>query len=139
METPARDKLEAIGLEEILERIESGETYSEIARTTGVAVSSLHRWLNETQERTELSARARTKSAEAWLDRGLDVVASALPKDGNIDASAARAYAQECARRAAIRNPQYSERVEQHHTGGVEIRSKEQVEKEIAAILSGQK
>ena len=45
------------------------------------------------------------------LDKGLAVIEASFPKGlGGIDASAARAYAQECARRAAIRNPQYREK-----------------------------
>lgn len=108
--TPARDKLDAVGIATLCERIFSGESMPSIAASVGVSESTLSDYLAR-PEHIELSARARQDSAEAWLDRGLACIASALPKDGGIDASAAKAYAQECARRAAIRNPRYRDKV----------------------------
>ena len=108
--SPAKEAIDLVGIDAICERIEAGETYSEIAQSIGVSVGALYSWLNEDTERYDASVRARTSSAEAWLDRGLKTIAGSLLKSGDIDPSAARAYAQECARRAAIRNPQYSER-----------------------------
>jgi len=40
-----------------------------------------------------------------------------MSKSGDIDPHAARAFAQECARRASIRNPQYRERTSVDVTG----------------------
>lgn len=105
----AQIKLDAIGIDAICERIENGETYTEIAQSIGCNVAQVHRWINSDDDRAQASARARTASAEQWLDRGLAPLRDALQKNGDIDASAARAYAQECARRAAIRNPQYGD------------------------------
>lgn len=118
--SPARDKLDAIGIEAICERIKAGETQNEIAKSIGVSTGSLSMWMDNDQN-LEQSARARAASAEAWLDRGLECIASALAKDGGIDASAAKAYAQECARRAAIRNPKYRDKVDvdAKHSGSV--------------------
>jgi hypothetical protein len=73
--------------------------------------------LSANAEIAERSARARSISAEAWLDRGLAAVESAMQKDGNVDATAAKAYAQECARRAAIRNPAYRDKIQQEISG----------------------
>ena len=114
--SPQIDKLEAIGIDAICERIEAGESQREIAASVGCDVTQVNRWLNS-DEHAQRSMRARIASAEAWLDRGLEAIASALRKDGGIDASAARAYAQECARRAAVRNPQYSDRQRHEVTG----------------------
>lgn len=108
---PVRDKLDAIGHEAICERVEAGESQNDIARSLGVSQGSLSAWM-DSPSHLDRSARARQLSAEAWLDRGLECIATALRKDGGIDASAARAYAQECARRAAIRNPQYRDKVD---------------------------
>lgn len=108
--------LDGIGLEPICQRIENGESQAEIAKSLGVAPATLSAWLNR-QEHAERSARAREMSAESWLDRGLKALEDALDKDSGKDASAARAYAQECARRAAIRNPRYVERTAHQHTG----------------------
>ena len=107
--SPALNKIEAIGLETICDRIASGESYAAIAESIGVSHGGLHNWLS-LPAHIESSVRARTVSAEAWLDKGMKVLESSLSKSGDIDPAAARAIAQECARRAAIRNPQYNER-----------------------------
>lgn len=103
----------------IIERIYEGESQASIARQLGVSAASVSMWLDRDEATIERSARARTASAEAWLDKGLDMVFAAIYdpsfKGDGMDAGAARAYAQECARRAAIRNPAYRERT------GVEI------------------
>lgn len=111
-----------------IERIYEGDSQSSIAKALGVSAGHLseslsvdHATLTMPQAGTirERSASARVASAEAWLDKGLDVVYAAIYdpsfKGAGMDAGAARAYAQECARRAAIRNPAYREKT------GVEI------------------
>jgi transposase-like protein len=108
--------LDGIGLEPICQRIENGESQAEIAKSLGVAASTLSAWLNK-PENSERSARAREMSAESWLDRGLETLEKALLKEAGYDASAAKAYAQECARRAAIRNPRYVEKRAHEHAG----------------------
>lgn len=108
-----RPRTAVIDMEDVLKRIEHGESFLDIAEALGISRSLLHVRLEETPELLALSVRAREKSAEAWLDKGLAVIASSLSKNGDIDASAARAYAQECARRAAIRNPRYRDKVDQ--------------------------
>jgi transcriptional regulator with XRE-family HTH domain len=104
-------------LDAVLDRIESGESQAEIARDLGMTPSTLSRMLSANEEISQRSAHARSISAEAWLDRGLRAIESAMDKTGNVDASAAKAYAQECARRAAIRNPAYRDKVQQEITG----------------------
>lgn len=104
-------------IDDILERISSGESQAEISRSIGLSPARLSEILNANEEISERSARARSISAEAWLDRGLAAIESAMSKSGDVDASAAKAYAQECARRAAIRNPQYSDK-QRHEVSG---------------------
>ena len=104
-------------LDAVLDRIMNGESQAEIARDLGITPGRLSQLLGEDEEIAKRSARARSISAEAWLDRGLAAVESAMDKTGNVDASAAKAYAQECARRAAIRNPQYRDKVQQEISG----------------------
>lgn len=103
-------RLDAIGIEAICIRIESGEDDGTIATGLGMDRMSLRQWI-KARDYEEVIRSAREESAEAWLDRGLNVVASALRKTGGIDAGAARAYAQECARRASIRNSKYRDKV----------------------------
>jgi len=100
-----------LDVDQVLDRIESGESQAEIAESLGVSPPTLCRWLKSDESTAKRSAQAREESAEAWLDKGLGVLSKALYKDAGMDAGAARAYAQECARRAAIRNPKYSEKM----------------------------
>ena len=120
---------------EIIDRIESGTSQAEIARDLGVTPGALSMFLSSDPERAERSARARLTSAEAWLDRGLEVIASALDKQSGIDATAARAYEQACARRAAVRNPAYRDKVELQHSGSIS-RTDELSDEELAAVVA---
>jgi transcriptional regulator with XRE-family HTH domain len=130
------EKLEAVGLEAICERIEAGESQAELAESLGVSPSVLSRWLNR-PENAQRSARAREESAESWLDRGLGKLELACDKASGIDASAARAYAQECARRAAIRNPRYVEKTAHEHSGRLAIAKTDLSDDELAALAAG--
>ena len=105
-----------IDIDAVLERIHGGESQLAIAASLRISTGRLSELLNA-PDVAERSARAREDSAESWLDKGLAVIESALDKTGNIDASAAKAYAQECARRAAIRNPKYRDKVQTEVTG----------------------
>jgi transposase-like protein len=130
-------QLDEVGLEPICQRIEGGESQAEIARSLGVSPSVLSTWLNR-DENAERSARAREASAESWLDRGLEPLEQALRKDSGIDPAAAKAYAQECARRAAIRNPRYVEKTAHQHSGGLKIQAvTDLTDDDLAAIAAG--
>jgi hypothetical protein len=111
-----------------IERIYEGDSQASIAKQLGVSAGHLSESLDAAYPTLthpaagsirERSARARAASAEAWLDKGLQEVYDAIYdpsyKGSGRDSGAARAYAQECARRAAIRNPAYREKT------GVEI------------------
>ena len=94
-------------IDDVLELVRDGQSYREIARRYGVAASTICNWLSATPEIAEQSARAILASAEAWLDRGLEE----LEASDNDGATRARYIAQECARRAGIRNMHYRERM----------------------------
>jgi hypothetical protein len=94
-----------------------GVSYKEIGRKYNVYSSYISDFLN-LPENKERSARALHISAEGWLDRGLDELL-ASDKD---TAHRARYIAQECARRAAIRNPKYRDKLD--HTGEIDIKHK---------------
>ena len=115
-EPTAADLLAKVGLEAICLRIERGESQAEIAKALKVDAGELSRWLNS-DAHAQRSARAREASAESWLDRGLEAVRSSLKKKGAVDPSAAKAFAQECARRAALRNPRYVEKTAHEFSG----------------------
>lgn len=113
--TPAKI-LAATNFAQVCERIEAGQTQRELAKSLKVSVASLSNWLNRDDHR-ERYRSALLASAESWLDKGLEAVQMSLRKKGAIDPQAARAYAQECARRAALRNPRYVEKTAHEHTG----------------------
>ena len=91
-------------MSEILALIRDGKSHREISTGLGVSHGVLCLWLSK-PEIVEHSARAMLASAEAWLDRGLDAI------ENTEDAHRGRYIAQECARRAGIRNMHYRERV----------------------------
>lgn len=113
-----RERMEEIGIEAICERIESGESQNQIAYSLQASPSTLNEWLHSCSEYSTRVRRAIEVSAEAWLDRGIDAVDKAMrgvtdPDTGKpFDVHAAKTYASECARRAAIRNAAYRERSE---------------------------
>jgi transcriptional regulator with XRE-family HTH domain len=112
------ERLDAIGIEGIAQRIESGQTQRQIAADLDMPVSTLNAWLRK----DEHSARARAamqQSAEAWLDRGMSALEEAPPDQAEI--ARARALEQHCARRAAIRNPAYRDGANVDHTVAVKI------------------
>ena len=106
-----------IDVEDVLQRVEAGESQAEIARSLGTYPMAISRLLDQSDEIKLRSARARERSAEAWLDRGLETLEKALDKESGMDASAARADEQACARRAALRNPAYREKQALEHSG----------------------
>jgi transcriptional regulator with XRE-family HTH domain len=104
----ALGKIESESFPAILGRIRAGESQAEIAKSLGVHVATLNRYLNDADRVLETDA-AKRDSAEAWLDRGMSELESAKGGD-NAEVTRAKAVAQECARRASIRNPRYSEK-----------------------------
>jgi hypothetical protein len=116
------------GNETLIQRLLEGKTYAEMAEEFGCGVATMHAWLHA-EDIAERSARAREESAEAWLDRGLAAISSSMHKSGDVDPSAARAYAQECARRAAIRNPRFREstKVDANVSGNLTVTRVERV------------
>lgn len=103
-------KIGQLNIDVVTAMLENGLTQAQIAKSYGVEPSELSRWAYSESERSQLFARARENSAEAWLDRGLLAIESSMSKSGDVDPSAARAYAQECARRAGIYNAKYKDK-----------------------------
>jgi hypothetical protein len=124
-------------LERVLTRIASGESQASIARSLEIDAGNLTRELQRDDDVIQRSARARLDSAEAWLDKGLAVIESALDKRGTVDATAARAYAQECARRAAVRNPAYRDKVDTNITARVTTSAESLSTEELMQIAAG--
>lgn len=100
----------------VLEQIVEGESQKDIATSLNRSAGCVSLWLMRDEATIIRSEHARKCSAEAWLDKGLQAVYDAMSdpayKGTGTDSGAARAYAQECARRAAIRNPAYREKTD---------------------------
>lgn len=109
------DQVSEAWIEEALELVESGRSYEAIAQKLGMSARTLIRKLDALPDSAH--ARARSNSAELWMERGLEPLERALDKGSSVDVQAARAYAQECARRAALRNPAYRESSKTELTG----------------------
>ncbi len=103
-----------INIEDVLKRIENGESQADIAAAYGVDAAIISRLLNKDDDISQRSARAREASAEAWLDKGYQNIMDATDAVG---VAKARLIAQECARRAAIRNPAYRDKQQLEHSG----------------------
>lgn len=110
----AREKIESVGEDKIISLIRDGETQASIAQSIQVSVGSLNEWLHETDERSARARYAMSVSAEAWLDKGLTALEQAERDPSEI--ARAKAIEQHCARRAAIRNPQYRDKVDNTHS-----------------------
>jgi transcriptional regulator with XRE-family HTH domain len=100
---PAQDAIEAKGEDWIFGEMGTGRSQTEIAQNIGVSVALLNYWLHANPERSARAKEAMERSAESWLDRGLETLLQAL--SDNAEIARARAIEQHCARRAAIRNP----------------------------------
>ena len=116
MPTPptARTAIEALGLEAIIQRIESGLAQTEIANELGCSVTALNTWLRSDPVRSARVDYAMPASAESWLDRGLQALTAAA--SDNAEIQRARAIEQHCARRAAVRNPLYRDKISLEHS-----------------------
>lgn len=105
--------LDKIGIEAICERIEAGESQSEIARSFGTSQQTVSKWLSQDCYSAR-ATEAKLRSAESWMDRGLDTLL-----DAKVDVQRGREIAAHCRKMAAIRNPRsYGDRIEIEHTDG---------------------
>lgn len=102
--------LDTIGIDKIAAQIEAGLSQRNLAKEYAVDVAELNRWLHATPQRSARARAAMHESAEGWLDRGLAAIEDAPGDVAEI--ARARAIAQECARRAAVRNPAYRDKVD---------------------------
>jgi hypothetical protein len=107
-ELTARRRIDALGLQQILDRIRAGETNRDIAKKLNIRPATLCRYLNEDAHAQQYD-RAKADSAEALLDCGMEALEQARGGDAT-EVQRARAVAQEYARRAAIRNLRYSDK-----------------------------
>ena len=71
--TPARDKLDAVGMDEICRRTAECESLRKIAVSIGVSWQSAIDYLNATPERSEQYARARQSQADKFAEDIIEI------------------------------------------------------------------
>lgn len=108
-----------LGEDEIIHRIEDGETLAAIAASVRRARSKLTEWLQADDDRRERSARARMSAASAWDEKAEQTIATAKTP---LALAKARELAQHYRWRASKINPkQYGERQQVEHSGGLTL------------------
>ena len=75
--SPAQDKLDAIGLEGICERISGRESLTAIAQTSGVSIGSLLTWIESTPERSARVRETRSAIAKLWDEEAERIIRDA--------------------------------------------------------------
>jgi len=83
-----KDTLDAVGIDVICERIESGEAQAHIANSLKVSKSKLSEWLSADPERSARARESRIMSARHWDDQAEQVL---LGADETVNGSIAKA------------------------------------------------
>lgn len=135
---PPRDYAESvgrlglIGLEGVMDLVEEGHSNREICERLGTRASHLSRWLASIPEGDTRMREARTRGAQAWLDRGLAVI----EESGNlVDLAKAREVAALCRKYAAIYNPTFSDRVQVDTT--IKAEDPESIDQKLRLLVAG--
>lgn len=114
--SPAQDKINALGVEAILDELEQGHSIIQIAKRIGVAHSLLHGWLHRS-ERSARTIAAQEAGAESFEMRAVAILEETrqeIRDDPAISTSIvalARERAQAAWRQASVRDPRrYSDK-----------------------------
>ena len=81
MTSPAKAKLDAIGIDAICDRLSDGETMTRIAEAVGVSIGTLISWVNDDSERSARAREARILSARIWdekAEHGIELASDAF-------------------------------------------------------------
>lgn len=115
MTSPAKAKVDAIGLEAICERVADGESLTGIAVDIGVSIGTLLSWIEMDSERSARVRESRIISARIWDEKA----ESGIERAGDpFDLAKAKELAHHYRWRAAKIAPRdYGERVTQEVTG----------------------
>lgn len=112
---PAKEKIAAIGVDVVVQRVIEGRSYREIASEFGVAVSTLHDWIEADPERSHACACARERSAQTWDEKAVEEIELAT---NQFELQKARELAVHYRWRAKAVNPRrYGDKVQTELTG----------------------
>ena len=110
-----REQLDSVGIEAVCDRIEAGESLRAIAKTVGMDMAPLWRWLHADKHRSARAREAMQRSALAFDEMAEQVIMEA---EDALGLTKARELAQHYRWRAAKRNPaEFSDRVKQIVSG----------------------
>lgn len=111
----AREKLDAIGVEAICDRIGNGKSLTAIAMESGVSVGSLFAWIAADSERSACVRETRTRMASYWEEKAESCIADAADE---FELKKARELAHHYRWRAAKIAPrEYGDKLEVNNTG----------------------
>lgn len=76
--------IEGLGIEAIADRVSAGETLRSIADSIGVNPARITAYVNSSEERAEIIARARTRGAHALVEEGHAIVMQATNESSTV-------------------------------------------------------
>lgn len=131
-----RNKLDALGIDGLCDRIESGESITQIAESLGMLQKTVRDWVAADDTRSVRVRVSRELSADACDDQAervlKDLQAGATPSE----IARARELASHYRWRASKRNPKtYGDKLDLNHSGKIEM-TDDQVQARIALLLA---
>lgn len=111
---PAKDALDALGLDGVCARICDGDTMTGIAQSLGITFGSLSTWLEASPERSARTREARALAARQWDEQALTKIENASDA---FELSKAKEVAHHLRWRATKIAPAYSDRQAVELTG----------------------
>jgi transposase len=103
-----RGKLDALGIDALVEKIIEGKLQREICRDIGVAISSMVDWIAEDDERARRVKEARRAAARTYEEQAEQVIRDAAVR---FELAKAKELAHHYRWRASRMDPAYSEKV----------------------------
>jgi hypothetical protein len=132
-EAPVVSPLDALGIDEVCDRIVGGESQTSIAISAGVHVATLCRWLAADPQRSARAREARLASASGSADKAEEVLAAAADP---FQLAKARELASHYRWKASKANPrEFGEKLEIDQKTTVTDLTEEQLDAKLALLL----
>lgn len=127
----AQDKIEAVGIEEIGERLAGGKTLTKIASELEVSTGALFNWIEANPERSARVRACRALSARIWDDKATEVIEAASEP---FELAKAKELSHHYRWRSSkIAPKEYGDKLDVTHDGKIEL-DDSQLDARIAAI-----
>jgi hypothetical protein len=115
MTSPAKAKLDALGIDAICDKIVDGKSLTAIAKNADVSIGTLLGWIEDESERSARAKEARALSARIWDDKATEGIEAASDP---FELSKAKEMAHHYRWRASKIAPRdYGDKLTQEHTG----------------------